>query len=181
MWLILGSWDGEIILPYPGGIYIQPQVSVWERGRGRSDTDRGQKMKIERRQCDHESRDERCGHKQRNASSLPELEEVRGTDSSFGSSEGVCSWEHLNFRPVPGASVRNPTRDKVMGQRPWWARRIRPQGFPLVFPEQVPPKIRICLLYCTFLPFWHSLEKVNSGLQSPAKECLGLKPPLITL
>ena len=37
------------------------------------------------------------------------------------------------------------------------------------------------LVYCTFPLFWHTLEKVNSGLQSPAKECLGLKPPLITL
>ena len=27
----------------------------------------------------------------------------------------------------------------------WWARRVRSQVFPLVFPERVPPKIRICL------------------------------------
>ena len=108
-------------------------------------------MKIERRQCDHESRDERCGHKQRNASSLPELEEVRGTDSSFGSSEGVCSWEHLNFRPVPGASVRNPTCDKVMRQRPNGqgesGLRFSPWYFLSMYPKN---KNLPALLYCTF-------------------------------
>ena len=47
---------------------------------------------------------------------------------------------------------------------------------PWYFLSMYPPKIRICLPYFIFLLFWHSLEKVNSGLQSPAKECLSLKP-----
>ena len=46
---------------------------------------------------------------------------------------------------LPGASVRNPTRDKVMRQRSDGQGRVRSQVFPLVFPERVPPKIRICL------------------------------------
>ena len=47
----------------------------------------------------------------------------------------------------------------------------QPSGFPLEFPEHVPPKTRICLPYSTVL--FHSsdtLEKVNSGLPSSAFE-----------
>ena len=46
------------------------------------------------------------------------------------------------------------------------------QGFPLSFPEHLPPKTRVGLifLYCGFPLFWHSLEKVNLGLQSSAFE-----------
>ena len=58
--------------------------------------------------------------------------------------ESMIPYHHLIFccplLLLPGASVRNPIHDKVMQQRPWWARRIRPQVFPLVFPEHVPPK-----------------------------------------
>ena len=49
------------------------------------------------------------------------------------------------------ASMRNPTRDKVMRQRSDGQGRVRSQVFPLVFPEHVPPKIRICLPYCIVL------------------------------
>ena len=83
---------------------------------------------------------------------------------------------------VPGASVKNPTCDKVMQQRPDGqgesGLRFSPWYFPSMYPQN---KNLPDLLYCTFPLFWHSLEKVNSGLQSPAKECLGLKPPLIGL
>ena len=40
------------------------------------------------------------------------------------------------------------------------ARLIRPQVFPLVFPEHVPPKIRICLLFHSSDILW---KKSNQG------------------
>ena len=47
----------------------------------------------------------------------------------------------------------------------WWARRVKSQGFPLVFPKHVPPKTKVCRpLYSAFPLFWHILEKVNSEL-----------------
>ena len=39
-----------------------------------------------------------------------------------------------------GASVRNPTHDKVMRQRSDVQGRVRSQVFPLEFPEHPPPK-----------------------------------------
>ena len=47
----------------------------------------------------------------------------------------------------------------------WWARRVKSQGVPLVFPRHVPQKPKIFWpLYSAFSLFWHSLEKVKSGL-----------------
>ena len=52
---------------------------------------------------------------------------------------------------VLGASMRNPTHDKVMRQTSDDARRVRSQGFPLVFLEHVPQKTKICRpLYSAF-------------------------------
>ena len=48
------------------------------------------------------------------------------------------------------------------------ARLIRPQVFPLEFPEHPPPQKNKNLP--AFPLFWHSLEKVNSGLWSSAFE-----------
>ena len=48
---------------------------------------------------------------------------------------------------------------------------------PWYFLSMYPPKIRICLPYFIFLLFWHSLEKVNSGLQSPGKRMSQFKTP----
>ena len=43
------------------------------------------------------------------------------------------------------------------------------QGFPLSFPEHLPPKTRVCLLYyCAFHSSDILLKEVNSGLQSLA-------------
>ena len=44
----------------------------------------------------------------------------------------------------------------------WWARQVRPQGFPLDFPEHLPSKTRICLLYCVMLSTYSS--DINRGL-----------------
>ena len=75
---------------------------------------------------------------------------------------------------LPGASVRNPTHGKGHEEGSPTKRKgvIWLQGFPLSFPEHPPPKTRVglILLYCAFPLFWHSLEKVNLGLQSSAFE-----------
>ena len=87
-------------------------------------------------------------------------------DSSVGK-EFTCDVGHLGLipglgrSPVPGASVRNPTCDKVMRQRSDVQRRVRSQVFPLAFPEHVPPQNKNLP---AFPLFCHSLEKVNSGL-----------------
>ena len=73
-----------------------------------------------------------------------------------------------------GAGVRNPAHGKghEEGSQTKCKGVIWLQGFPLSFPEHLPPKTRVglILLYCAFPLFWHSLEKVNSGLQSSAFE-----------
>ena len=65
---------------------------------------------------------------------------------------------------------------KAMSQDPAWgippvtrscgralmARLIRPQVFPLEFPEHPPPKTRVCLLYCVMLSTYSS--DINRGL-----------------
>ena len=38
----------------------------------------------------------------------------------------------------------------------WWARRVRPQGFPLEFPEHVPQKPELAWFYCAVL--FHSSD-----------------------
>ena len=62
---------------------------------------------------------------------------------------------------MPGASVRNPTGDKVMWQRSDGQRRVRSQVFPLVFPEHPPPKTRVSLLYCVMLFTYSSNIRVG--------------------
>ena len=56
---------------------------------------------------------------------------------------------------VSNAICREPAREippmtRSRGEA-WWAKRVRLQGFPLGFPEHLPPKTRVCLLYCTVL------------------------------
>ena len=65
----------------------------------------------------------------------------------------------------------------------WWARWVRPQGFPLEFPEHVPQKTGVCLLYyCAFHSSNVLWKKVNSGLQSPAYERnVSAQTPLMAL
>ena len=61
---------------------------------------------------------------------------------------------------------------------------IRLQGCPLGFPEHLPPKTRVGLLYCTVLStlLTFSGKKVNSGLQSPAYEKnVSAQTPLMAL
>ena len=54
---------------------------------------------------------------------------------------------------VPGASVRNPAHGKghEEGSPTKCKGVIWLQGFPLGFPEHLPPKTRVCLLYSTVL------------------------------
>ena len=56
---------------------------------------------------------------------------------------------------VPGASVRNPTRDNVTQQRSDGQGWVRSQVFPLAFPEHVPRKPKSAGL-CTLL--FHSSD-----------------------
>ena len=71
---------------------------------------------------------------------------------------------------------------------------IRLQGFPMEFPEHLPPKNRVCLLYCVMLSTYSSdinrglsphhlfLEKVNLELldnKSPGhNKSLSIQKPL---
>ena len=83
-------------------------------------------------------------------------------------------WTVSHQAHLPGASVRNPAHGKghEEGSPTKCKGVIWLQGFPLSFPEHQPPKTRVglILLYCAFPLFWHSLEKVNLGLQSSAFE-----------
>ena len=63
--------------------------------------------------------------------------------------------------PLPGASVRNPTRDKVMWQRPDGQGESSLRG-PPGFSQASTPKHRVCLLYY-IMPFTYSSD-VNRGL-----------------
>ena len=62
-------------------------------------------------------------------------------------------WEIVEDREVPGASMRNPAHGKghEEGSQTKCKGVIWLQGFPLGFPEHLPPKTRVCLLYCTVL------------------------------
>ena len=70
----------------------------------------------------------------------------------------------MNSGTVPGARVRNPTRGKGHEEGSLTKRKgvIRLQGFPLEFPEHLPPKNRVCLLYCVMLSTYSS--DINRGL-----------------
>ena len=63
---------------------------------------------------------------------------------------------------LPGATVRNPTCDKVMRKEAWQNARTWSgfRGFPLVFPEHPPPKTRVCLLFRSSNILW---KKSNQG------------------
>ena len=72
--------------------------------------------------------------------------------------QSLCFWRALTLwsselPPLPGASVRNPAHGKghEEGSRTKRKGMIRLQGFPLGFPEHLPPKTRVCLPYCTML------------------------------
>ena len=63
----------------------------------------------------------------------------------------------------------------------WWA---RPQGFPLEFPEHVPPnQSRPDFIVLCFPLFWHALERVNSGLllTVSCKRSVSAQTPLMAL
>ena len=62
---------------------------------------------------------------------------------------------------VPGASVRNPTRDNVTQQRSDGQGWVGSQVFPLAFPEHVPAPTPPNKNPPAFPLFWHSLEKVS--------------------
>ena len=103
----------------------------------------------------------------------------------------------MNSGTVPGASMRNPARGKghEEGSLTKCKGVIRLQGFPLDFPEHLPPKTRVCLLYCVMLSTYSSdinrglsphhlfLEKVNFKLldnKSPGhNKCFNSKTPLM--
>ena len=96
----------------------------------------------------------------------------RGLDGWMTSlTQWTCS---CGCAQMPGASMRNPAHGKGHEEGSLTKHKcvIQLQGFPLSFPEHLPPKTRVglILLYCAFPLFWHSLEKVNLGLQSSAFE-----------
>ena len=75
--------------------------------------------------------------------------------------------------------MRNPTRDKVMRQRSDGQGGVRSQGFPLVFPEHVPPKEEpACLvLFHSSDTLWKKLTQGFSLLH--LKGCFNPKTPLM--
>ena len=78
---------------------------------------------------------------------------------------------------MPEASMRNSTRDKVMRQRSDGQGGVRSQVFPLAFPEHVPQKIRICLLFHSSDILWKKSIQGFSLLH--LKECFNPKTPLM--
>ena len=95
--------------------------------------------------------------------------------------ESVMPSSHL-ILCLPGGSVRNPTSGKVMRQISDVQGRVRSQVFPLVFPEHVPPKIRVCLPYCIVLfnspdTLWKKSSQGFSLLH--LKGCFNPKTPLV--
>ena len=80
----------------------------------------------------------------------------------------LLEWVTIPFSRVPGASVRNPAHGKGHEEgsqthtKAWSSFR----GSPWVFLNIYPPKPEsACFIVLCFPLFWHSLEKVNSGLQ----------------
>ena len=91
-------------------------------------------------------------------------------------------WLHHCYY-LPGASVRNPTHDKVM-RRGLMGKASQASGFPPGISWACTPKIRICLPYCTVLfhysdTLWKKLTQGFSLLH--LKGMFQFKPPLITL
>ena len=76
---------------------------------------------------------------------------------------GIFLGKHASA--LPGASVRNLTRDKVMRKEAWQNARMWSgfRGSPWYFPGMYPPKNQKSVGFCSLL-FWYSLEKVKSGL-----------------
>ena len=68
------------------------------------------------------------------------------------------SFQKLTQSKVPGARVRNPAHGKGHEEGSPTKRKgvIWLQGFPLSFPEHLPPETRVCLPYCTVL--FHSSD-----------------------
>ena len=82
--------------------------------------------------------------------------------------------------------MRNPAHGKGHEEGSPTKRKgvIQLQGFPLGFPEHLPAKTIVSLLYCTGLStlLTFSGKKVNSGLQSPAYEKnVSAQTPLMAL
>ena len=80
--------------------------------------------------------------------------------------------------------MRNPTRDKVMWQRPDGQGESSLRVSPWYFLSMYPQKTRICLPYCIVL--FHSFdtlwEKLTQGFSLlHLKGMFQFKPPLITL
>ena len=91
-----------------------------------------------------------------------------GFPAGSDSKESACN---AGDPGLPGASVRNPAhgKDHEEGSPTKHKGMIWLWGFPLSFPEHLPPKTRVCLLYyCAFHSSHILWKKVNSGLQSPA-------------
>ena len=93
--------------------------------------------------------------------------------SPFNEYSGLISFriDWLDLLAVQGTlKCREPAREippmtRSCGEA-WWARWVRLQGFPLGFPEHLPPKTRVCLPYCTVLSTLLPLKGINLGLQS---------------
>ena len=86
-------------------------------------------------------------------------------------------WTVAYQAPLPGASVRNSTRDKVMRQRSDGQGRVRSQVFPRHLLSMYHPKIRICLLFHSSDIPWKKSIQGFSLLH--LKECFNPKTPLM--
>ena len=69
---------------------------------------------------------------------------------------GEIGHERKNQLTLPGASVRNPTRDKVMWQRPDGQGESGLRFSPWYFLSMYPKKTKSASLYCTLL--FHSSD-----------------------
>ena len=90
------------------------------------------------------------------------------------------TFETLEGQWVPGVSLRNPANGKGHEEGSPTKRKgvIHLRGFPLSFPEPLPPKTRVCLLhYCAFDSSDILLKKKNYFCISSASA----QTPLMTL
>ena len=81
---------------------------------------------------------------------------------------------------LPGASVRNPARDKVMRKKLTYARRAQTSGTPLEIPKHVPQQKSAS--FCALLSnssdiFWK--ESIQGFSLLHLKECFNPKTPLM--